>query len=249
MKAPEEPLELHGVRHLAVIMDGNGRWAGQKGLRRTRGHRVGADSVRRVVTECAAAGLGWLSLYALSTENYRARPPREVQALMGLLKRFVVGERDLLMEKGIRFRTAGRVDELPQAVVREVRRTERLTAENAGMQLVLCLNYGGRAELVDAARGLCREVASGRLTPDEVDEVALAGALYVPEMPDVDLLVRTAGELRVSNYLLWQISYAEITSTRVLWPDFGRVELAEALADYSRRRRRFGGLEAKEESS
>lgn len=243
MSSDAPPLDRHGVRHLAVIMDGNGRWAGQQGLRRTRGHRMGAEAVRGVVRECALAGLPWLSLYALSTENYRSRPGREVQALMGLLKRFVIAERPLMREHRIRFLTAGRIDELPRGVVAAVRETEEMTRDHDGMRLVLCLNYGGRAELVDAARALCREAREGSLDPEAIDEEALAARLYRPEMPDVDLLVRTAGEMRVSNFLLWQLSYAEIASTEVYWPDFDREQLRRAFAEFASRGRRFGGLE------
>jgi undecaprenyl diphosphate synthase len=235
-------MDLQGVRHIAVIMDGNGRWARARGLSRTRGHRAGVESVRECVTECARAGLEWLSLYALSTENFKNRPPSELRALMALLKRFMVKERPTLMENRVRLVTAGRVDEFPSAVIREIRRTEEMTSANDGMVLCLALNYGGRAEISDAVRTLAKEVSLGLLPPEEVGEAEVSRRLYQPAMPDVDLLVRTAGELRISNFLLWQVSYAEIHVTPVCWPDFRKVHLEEALAEYRRRRRRFGGL-------
>lgn len=235
-------LDFKGLRHLALIMDGNGRWARNRGLARTKGHRAGVDSVRECVTECARAGLDWLSLYALSTENFRNRPASEVRVLMVLLRRFLIAERPTLMENQIRLVTAGRISELPGAVVREIQKTEALTAGNRGMKLCLALNYGGRAELVDAARSLALDVVSGRLKTGAIDEAAMAAKLYQPAMPDVDLLVRTAGEVRVSNFLLWQISYAEILVLDVCWPDFRKPHLELAARHYATRRRRFGGL-------
>lgn len=235
-------MQLHGVRHVAVIMDGNGRWANERGEERRRGHAAGVNAVRDIVTECARAKLPWLSLYALSTENYRARPRFEVMWLMVLLKKFLIDERPTLMENDVRLRSTGRIDELPGAVVKELRKTEALTAGNRGMTLVLALNYGGRREIADAARAIAEKAAAGTLDPSTIDEAALARHLYDPTMPDVDLLVRTAGELRVSNFLLWQISYAEIWSTAICWPDFRKPHLEEALAAYAGRRRKFGGL-------
>ncbi len=237
-----DALDLRRVRHLAVIMDGNGRWATARGKNRTRGHRAGVDSVRECVTECARGGLAWLSLYALSTENFRNRPAGELRVLMALLRKFMIDERPTLMENRVRLVTAGRLEELPKRVVAEIRRTEALTARNNGMVLCLALNYGGRAELVDAARALLADAAAGRLAAADLDEAAFGAKLYRPEMPDVDLLVRTAGELRVSNFLLWQISYAEIWVTSKCWPEFRRAELEEAVSAFVGRRRRFGGL-------
>ncbi len=235
-------MNLYGARHVAVIMDGNGRWARERGWPRTRGHREGVTSVRDCVTACAQAHLGWLTLYALSTENYRTRPRTEIRYLMVLLKRFLIAERPTIMENNIRLRSCGRIDELPDKVVKELRKTEQMSARNTGMSLVLALNYGGRAEIVDAAQSLIDDVRAGRLAQKDVDEAALASRLYLPEMPDVDLLIRTAGEYRISNFLMWQVSYAEIFTTRKCWPDFRREQLAEALADFGRRRRKFGGL-------
>ncbi len=239
-------MELFGVRHVAVIMDGNGRWAGERGEARTRGHRAGVDSVREVVTECARADLPWLSLYALSTENYRSRPWTEVRYLMVLLKRFLVDERPTLMENNVRLTSVGRIAELPAKVVAELRRTEALTANNNGMTLVLALNYGGRGEISDAARRIADDVVAGLVESSSIDEAMLGKYLYDPAMPDVDLLIRTAGELRVSNFLLWQISYAEIFSTPLCWPDFRKPQIEEALRAFALRRRKFGGLLAKE---
>ena len=235
-------MELHGVRHVAVIMDGNGRWANERGEERCRGHAAGVNAVRDIVTECARAKLPWLSLYALSTENYRAHPRFKVMWLMVLLKKFLIDERPTLMENDVRLRSTGRIDELPAAVVKELRKTEALTAGNRGMTLVLALNYGGRREIADAARAIAEAAIAGKIDPAVVDEATVGRHLYDPTMPDVDLLVRTAGELRVSNFLLWQISYAEIWSTPICWPDFRKPHLVEALAAYAGRRRKFGGL-------
>jgi undecaprenyl diphosphate synthase len=198
--------------------------------------------VREVTTECARAGLPWLTLYALSTENFKQRPSREVRVLMALLKRFMIEERGTLMDNGVRLVTAGRLHELPARVVAEIRRTEALTAANRGMVLCLALNYGGRSEITDAAKALAREVAAGRLDPESLTEDSLAARLYCPSMPDVDLLLRTAGDLRVSNFLLWQISYAEIWVTSKCWPDVRRPLLEEAFAAFAGRKRKFGSL-------
>ncbi len=236
-------MDLRGVRHLAIIMDGNGRWAEARGQIRSRGHRAGVDAVREVVTECARAHLPWLTLYALSTENFRQRPSLEVHTLMALLRRFMINERPTLMENAVRLVTAGRLHELPPRVLAEIRRTEALTANNRGTTLCLALNYGGRGELVDAAQAIAREARAGRLNPEDIDEAALAQRMYCPSMPDVDLLIRTAGDLRVSNFLLWQISYAEIFVTSMCWPDVRRPLLEEAFGEYARRDRRFGGVQ------
>ena len=226
---------------IGIIMDGNGRWARRFGWERIRGHTAGIDAVRETARGCAKLGVKELTLYAFSVENWK-RPRPEVEYLMGLLRTFAVDERDEIDENGIRFTTIGRVDELPAKTLDELRETERLSAENEGMVLRLALNYGGRAELADAARSLARDVAEGRLRPDEVDEQALAARLYDPSMREVDLCIRTAGELRVSNFLLWQISYAEIYVTDTLWPDFRAEHLYAAIRSYASRERRFGGL-------
>jgi undecaprenyl diphosphate synthase len=234
-----------GLHHAAVIMDGNGRWARERGWPRTRGHREGIGSVRECTTEAARLGLGWLTLFALSTENYRTRPASEIRYLMALLRRFLVNEKKTLMENRVRLRSCGRIAELPAKVVATLRETERITAANPGMTLCLALNYGGQAEIVDAARSIAEECVQARMTPDEIDEDRLRARFYLPEMPDVDLLIRTAGEHRISNFLLWQIAYAEIHSSPKCWPEFRKADLEAAFADFGRRKRKFGGLETR----
>jgi undecaprenyl diphosphate synthase len=231
-------------RHIAIIMDGNGRWAEARGLRRVRGHEAGAESVRTIAEECARLGVEQLTLYAFSEENWR-RPRLETEFLMRLLGRFVVGERETLMRNGLRFSAIGRLDRLPKSVQRDVSETVRMTAGNPKTNLCLCLSYGGRAEIADAARAIAMKVGKGEIDPGCVDEAMLAAHLYQPAMPEPDLLIRTAGEMRVSNFLLWQISYAEFYVTDTLWPDFRAEHLGAAIADFGRRERRFGGLAAK----
>jgi undecaprenyl diphosphate synthase len=228
---------------IGIIMDGNGRWARKLGWERIRGHTAGIDSVREAARECARLGVRELTLYAFSVENWK-RPRPEVEYLMGLLRRFAVDERPEIMENAIRFTTIGRTADLPQETLVEIRETEALSAQNEGLVLRLALNYGGRAEIADAARRLAEDVAAGRVRPADVDESALAARLYDPSMRDVDLCIRTAGEMRVSNFLLWQISYAEIFVTDTLWPDFRRPHLHEAIRAFASRERRFGGLVA-----
>lgn len=228
-------------RHVAIIMDGNGRWAEARGLPRIKGHRLGAESVRAVTRHAARRGLERLTLYAFSTENWK-RPAREVTYLWRLLRRYLVEERPEMMENGIRLTAIGRIDGLPGYVREALAETERQTAGNRRMTLCLALNYGGRQELVDAARRVVRDVASGTLSPDEVDEASLAQRLYDPGAPPLDLLVRTAGEQRVSNFLLWQLSYAELCTVETAWPEFREDELDAVLAEFGTRERRFGGL-------
>jgi undecaprenyl diphosphate synthase len=228
-------------RHVAIIMDGNGRWAKQRGLPRIEGHRRGVHSVRSTVEECARIGLEQLTLYCLSVENWK-RPKAELDFLMTLLRQYLRQERAEIMEQNIRFTVIGRRSELPAAVLREIEENERLSRDNTGMRLCLAINYGGRQELVDAVRQLAEEVRGGRLQPEAIDEGALDAALYTAGMPEPDLLIRTAGEMRVSNFLLWQISYAELWVTEQCWPDFTPAVLHAALADFAGRERRFGGL-------
>jgi undecaprenyl diphosphate synthase len=228
-------------RHVAVIMDGNGRWAQEQGKPRVEGHLRGADVVREIVTECCKLGLGQLTLYCFSAENWK-RPAAEVEFLMALLKQFLLDERQLILDENIRFRVIGRREPLPPDVLAEIDESTRLSAENTGLTLCLAINYGGRTEIIDAARSLAERVRAGEITPDEIDEDAIGGSLYTAWMPDPDLLIRTAGEMRVSNYLLWQISYAEIWVTQKCWPDFGTDPFREALRDFAGRNRRFGGL-------
>jgi undecaprenyl diphosphate synthase len=227
--------------HLAIIMDGNGRWAEERGLLRVQGHTAGVQSVREITTACARMGMGSLTLYAFSIENWK-RPSREVGYLMRLLRVFLRRERATLMDNGVRLRAIGRLADLPAPALKALRRTEELTAGNEGMLLRLALSYGSRSELADAARGLAHDARGGRLEPAAIDEETLRAYLYDPETPDPDLIIRTAGEMRISNFLLWQMSYAEFYVTDVCWPDFREPELLEALRDFARRKRKFGGL-------
>jgi len=236
MSAPPVP------RSVAVIMDGNGRWARRRGLPRVEGHRIGAESVRVVTRACARLGVESLVLYAFSLENFR-RPGKEIDFLMRLLRRFLLKERKEIMENGIRFGAIGRLQLLPRRVRDLLRRMEELSAGNRGMRLTLALAYGGRAEIADAARAIAEKAAAGALAPAAVDEACLAAHLYRPELGEVALLLRTAGEMRVSNFLLWQISYAELHVSPLCWPDFREEQLLEAFADFGRRVRKFGGLE------
>ena len=230
-------------RHIAIIMDGNGRWAQRRGLPRIVGHRRGIQSVRAVVEEGCRLGLDQLTLYCLSVENWK-RPPRELTFLMRLLRHFLVVERGELIEQNVQLKMIGRRDGLPQDVLREFERTAELTASNDGMILCLAVNYGGRSEIGDAARRLAEDVRAGRLDPDQVDEALFASYLYTDGMSDPDLLIRTAGEMRISNFLLWQISYAELWVTPTLWPDFRGDDLLEGCRAFAGRERKFGGLPA-----
>ena len=229
-------------RHIAFIMDGNGRWATQRGMPRVMGHKSGAVAARAVARECGRLGVECVTLYSFSLENWK-RPKAEIDALMELCVLYLDKEREELRREGIRFRVIGRRDGLPERVVRTIEQTEAATAHCAGCTLCLALNYGARAEIVDAARALATEVRDGRLDPAAIDEEAFARSLYTRGMPDPDLLVRTAGEMRVSNYLLWQISYAELYVTDTLWPDFGSESLYAAVRAFAARSRRFGGLD------
>ena len=230
-------------RHIAIIMDGNGRWAQRRGLPRIVGHRRGIQSVRAVVEEGCRLGLDQLTLYCLSVENWK-RPPRELTFLMRLLRHFLVVERGELIEQNVQLKMIGRRDGLPEDVLREFERTAELTASNDGMILCLAVNYGGRSEIGDAARRLAEDVRAGRLDPDQVDEARFASYLYTEGMSDPDLLIRTAGEMRISNFLLWQISYAELWVTPTLWPDFRGDDLLEGCRAFAGRERKFGGLPA-----
>jgi undecaprenyl diphosphate synthase len=226
-------------RHVAVIMDGNGRWATQQGLPRVIGHRAGVESIRQAMKACRCLGIGHLTVYSFSTENW-GRPDEEVHALMGLHEASLVEELAAMHREGVRVRHLGRFDALPDSLRATLGDAIAHTRDNTNLTFTLALNYSGRTELADAARALARQVADGTLAPDAIDEAALAGALYAPDMPDPDLLIRTAGELRVSNYLLWQIAYAEFWGTPVLWPDFRPLHLLEAVLDYQSRTRKFG---------
>lgn len=228
--------------HVAIIMDGNGRWAQQQGFKRVFGHRRGVESVRAATTESARLGVKSLTLYAFSVENWK-RPQSEIRILMDLLREFLIDERPTIMKNNIRLASIGRIDDMPADVTKELRETERMSAGNTGMVLRLALSYGGRAEIADAVKRIAREVRAGRLDPEVVDEELIRSFLYDSALPDPDLLIRTAGEMRLSNFLLWQVSYSELYVTPVCWPDFREKELNEAFADYRRRVRKFGGLE------
>ncbi len=229
-------------KSVAIILDGNGRWARQRNLPRTAGHAAGAEVVRRIVTEAAHLGLGSLALYSFSIENWN-RPAEEVSALMSLYARYLARERKTMAEHNIRFRHIGRREGLPDSVLREIDASAEATRQNTGMYLCLALNYGSRVEMTDAIRRIAKSVAEGKLTPDDVDEELFSQSLDTHDVPDPDLLIRTSGELRLSNFLLWQLSYAEFYVTDLYWPDFNEEELHKALRDFAGRHRRFGGLE------
>jgi undecaprenyl diphosphate synthase len=228
-------------RHVAVIMDGNGRWAKGRNLPRVEGHRAGISAVRSTVETAARLELQALTLYAFSIENWK-RPRFEVMTLMALLQEYLRRELQNLLDNDISFRVVGRMDGLDPSVVRALERALKATESCRGMVFSIALNYSGRAELADAARALARQVRAGTLNPEDIDEQAIARHLYTAGLPDPDLLVRTSGEMRISNYLLWQIAYAEIHVTPVLWPDFRCRHFLEAIADFQKRERRYGGV-------
>jgi undecaprenyl diphosphate synthase len=228
-------------RHLAVIMDGNGRWAQRQGLPRIEGHRRGVASVRRTVEESVRLGIAQLTLYCLSSENWK-RPQRELDFLMHLLEQYMVEERRSIMDQNIRVTIIGRREGISAGAQREMDETLAMTAGNTGTGLCLAINYGARAEILDAVKTIGVKVRAGELEPEQLTEATISGHLYTAGMPDPDLLIRTAGEMRLSNYLLWQISYAEIWVTQRCWPEFEIADLHQALRDYAARHRRFGGL-------
>ncbi len=228
--------------HIAVIMDGNGRWALERNQPRIAGHRAGAKAVRDIVIECDRLGVKYLTLYSFSMENWK-RPADEVRSLMALYLEYLAKERQELIEKNIRFLQIGRREGLPRQVMAEVDRTVEMSSASTGLTLSLALNYGARAEITDAVRAIAGEVKAGRIELADIGEETLSHYLSPAGLPDPDLLIRTAGELRVSNYLLWQISYAEIHVSDVYWPDFRVDDLHEAIRDYARRRRRYGGVD------
>jgi len=228
-------------KHIAIIMDGNGRWARAKGLPRIEGHRRGVKSVKLVVEECARIGIEQLTLYCLSSENWK-RPQMELNLLMHLLEQYVIEERSEIMRQDLRFSTIGRRDGMGAGVLNEVEKTVECSRDNKGMRLCLALNYGSRGEMVDAVQSIVREAVEGTIQAESVDEELIAQHLYTAGMADPDLVIRTAGEMRISNFLLWQISYAELWVTQTCWPDFRTPQLREALKDFASRDRRFGGL-------
>jgi undecaprenyl diphosphate synthase len=226
-------------KHLAIIMDGNGRWAEARSLPRIAGHREGIKSVREMITLCLELGIRALTIYAFSQENWN-RPAPEIDSLMGLLEYYLSTERNKLIEQGVRFRTIGRVESLPASALQWVRAAEQETAHLDKLNLTVALSYGGRAEIVDAVRGIIRDLQDGKLRSEDIDESLIHQFLYTAELPDPDLLIRTSGETRISNFLLWQLAYTELYFTPTLWPDFRRRELLLALLEYQRRERRFG---------
>ncbi len=228
-------------RHIAIIMDGNGRWARERGLPRIKGHEQGAESVRAVTEACVELGVEFLTVYAFSTENWK-RPEAEVAALWALLEHFIAQEAPTLMKNNVRLQAIGRLHELPASCQQALADAVAETAGNTATTLVLALNYSGRAEIIDAVKALCEDVAAGRIGVGDIDQEQLGAHLYTRDFPDPDLLIRTSGELRLSNFLLWQLSYTEIFVTEKLWPDFGKDDLRAAIAEFNKRQRRYGGL-------
>jgi undecaprenyl diphosphate synthase len=228
--------------HVAIIMDGNGRWARQRGLPRFAGHRAGAGIVRTITQYASDLGLKQLTLYSFSTENWN-RPAEEINLLMDLYVEYMQANRDLFMDNNIQFAQIGRREGLPPRVLEELGKTLEMTRKNTGMTMCLAINYGSRAEISDAVRVIAEKVRRGELAPQDVKEDLISSHLYTAGMPDPDLLIRTAGEMRVSNYLLWQISYAEIYVTQTFWPDFDTAAFDDALRNYGARQRRYGGVD------
>jgi undecaprenyl diphosphate synthase len=252
VNSPSQTVDTHPLlgltreripKHIAIIMDGNGRWAQQQGLPRLEGHLRGVESVRRTLEACRDFGVQSLTLYCLSSENWK-RPAAELEFLMALLREYLIAERETLVKNNLQLQIIGRRERLPSEVQLEMDRTIAACAGNDGMTLCLAINYGARTELVDAFRALARRVQSGELTPEEITEELISENLYTFDLPDPDLLIRTSGEMRISNFLLWQISYSEIWVTETLWPEFDRTHLEQAIRNYAARQRRFGGLNA-----
>lgn len=228
-------------RHIAIIMDGNGRWAKERGLPRLKGHERGAESVRAITEECVALGVEYLTLYAFSTENWK-RPEEEVSGLWVLLEHFLEMELPTMMKNGVRLRAIGRIFELPENTRAKLAQAIETTSKNPATTLILALNYSSRTEIADASKRIAAEVAEGRMALESITPETVSAHLYTAEFPDPELMIRTSGELRLSNFLLWQLSYAEFFITPKLWPDFGREDLREAIAAFHGRERRFGGL-------
>ncbi len=227
--------------HIAIIMDGNGRWATKRGLPRAMGHRSGVESLRDIVKVCSSLGIRYLTVYAFSTENWK-RPTEEVNILMDLLVEYLKKELKELHQNNVRIRAIGRTDELPEKASKALVDAQNYTENNTGLTLNLALNYGGRNEITDAVKLIGNDIAAGKLSPESINEELISGYLYTAGIPDPDLLIRPSGELRISNFLLWQAAYSEFWYSPVLWPDFRRVHLLEAIIDYQSRQRRFGGL-------
>jgi undecaprenyl diphosphate synthase len=228
-------------KHIAVIMDGNGRWARMRGLPRSRGHLEGANSARQCVETCLEIGVEYLTLYTFSTENWR-RPKEEVDTLMGLLQKFLKDYTADLRKRSVRLEVIGRLPEIPPGVQRQLRESMQATADGKNLTTILAVNYSGRTEIVDATKKIVEEVMAGRLAKDDIDAEVFQNCLYTRNWPDPDLFIRTSGEMRISNFLLWQLSYTEIYVTQKLWPDFRRQDLMEAVQEFGRRNRRYGGI-------
>ena len=226
-------------RHVAIIMDGNGRWAKRKGFPKIAGHRAGAKSVEEIIKAAREAGIEILTLYTFSTENWK-RPKKEVDSLMKLLEAYLDKETEKIAKKGIRVRAIGRIEGLPEGVRDKIKKIENRTKDNKGLLLNLALNYGGRPEITDAAKKIAEEVKAGKLSPEDISEEVFEKYLYTKDIPDPDLLIRTSGEMRLSNFLLWQLSYSEIYVTDTLWPDFRKKDLEKAIIEYQKRERRYG---------
>jgi undecaprenyl diphosphate synthase len=232
---------MKSPRHIAIIMDGNGRWAKEHGLPRLKGHERGAETVRAVTEECVALGVEFLTLYAFSTENWK-RPEEEVSGLWVLLEHFLAQELPTMMKNGVRLRAIGRIDELPETTRAKLKSTMDATAGNPATTLILAINYSSRIEIADAARALAREAKSGALDPESITPDVLGNRLYTAQYPDPDLLIRTSGELRLSNFLLWQLSYSEFVISQKMWPEFTKQDLRTAVAEFHKRERRYGGI-------
>lgn len=231
--------------HIAIIMDGNGRWAQARGMPRIEGHRRGVETVRMVSETCTELGIEAVTLYCLSSENWK-RPQAELDFLMQLLEQYLIEERKTIMDQGLRLRVIGRRDRLPENVIKEMDKTLEMSAGNPGTQLVLAIDYGGRDEITQAVRDISRDVASGKIKEEEITEELVNSRLYTAELPEVDLMIRTGGDLRVSNFLLWQLSYAELWVTEKCWPEFACDEFVGAIREFASRQRRFGGLNVNE---
>jgi undecaprenyl diphosphate synthase len=241
IKATENNSRTTLPKHVAIIMDGNGRWAQAQGLPRVEGHRRGAETVQRILEACGRIGIEYLTLYCFSNENWK-RPQAELDFLMRLLKQYLIQERPSLMKNNIRLQIIGRRDGLPADVLEEMDRSVETTAGNQSLTLCLAINYGARQEMVDAVRAIANDIADGQMTIDSIDEKTISDRLYTADIPDPDLLIRTSGEMRISNFLLWQISYSELWVTAKAWPEFTDEDFEAALAEYASRQRRFGGL-------
>jgi len=239
LNIPQEKLP----KHIAIIMDGNGRWAQARGLTRADGHREGCHAVRKAVTEAAKLGIKCVTLYSFSTENWN-RPQEEIDILMKLYQQYLIAERPTIMDNNIRLRHIGMEDRLPQFVIDELKKTEEMSAGNKGMHLCLALNYSGRSELTCAMKAIARKIKNGEITPDEITEEMISDHNFTAGLPDPDLIVRTSGEYRISNFLIWQGAYAEIVVTDTHWPDYDETLLRENIQAYAKRKRRYGGLDS-----